>query len=457
MDGILVLKASVLLVAALGAARVLRHASATSRHQVWTLTFAALLGLPLVARVVPQLSVPMPSVWQVAPLAGGSGVATGAVVPAAGRLDLSTILTGAWIAGSLVAVAMVLLSLWRVHRLRLTATRRPDQAWHDAARDIAVQLHLSGPPRLLMSSAVSTPMVGGLWQPVVFLPDAAHTWTHEYRDIVLAHELAHVARRDPLRHIMLRFAVALYWFHPLAWLAARQARAAQEQACDEDVLSLGTRASVYARVLMDMAGPSAPAHLAALPMSERPLLETRIMTILNAAPVSNRRRTLTVAALGIVLLTLSVAAAQPRSAEQAQTPAVTPAQKAAASLPQDDAALRQLDEWRRVEAEFRAHAEWMKAQDSTLREQMRQAEETYRAQTAAFDTLAAKWRAEIDVIRDQEERTRSEVAETMKMLEKLARSGAILTTEQQLRQERELNQELARRLAELEKSIQRQR
>jgi hypothetical protein len=61
------------------------------------------------------------------------------------------------------------------------------------------------------------------------------------------------------------------------------------------------------------------------------------------------------------------------------------------------------------------------------------------------------------VIRDQEERTRSEVAETMKMLEKLARSGAILTTEQQLRQERELNQELARRLAELEKSIQRQR
>ena len=462
MDAILVLKASVLLTAALGAAALLRRASATVRHQMWTLLFAALLGLPLVTTVVPQLPVPVPA-WQVAPPEVATGVtrlATGAALPAPVSLELSTILGGIWITGSLIAGAMVLLSLWRVHRLRLTATELPDPAWHDAAKGIAAKLRLTGRPQLLLSPSVRTPMAGGLRRPVVFLPEAAPAWSPEQRDVVLAHELAHIARRDPLRHVMLRLAVALYWFHPLAWLAGRLARAAQEQACDEVVLSLGTRASLYARVLIDMAGSPAPAHLAALPMSERPFLETRIMAILNPGSVSNRPRTLALASLGIALLTLSVAAAQPRFAAPAQTPAVAPppAQKPVAASPE------QTDEWRElvessrgIEAEFRAHVEWMKANDATLREQMRAAAEAYKAQIAAFDTHTATLRAELEVIRGQEERSRLEIAETMKMIERLSRSAEINLTDQQRRRARELNQDLANKLAEIEKSLQRQR
>lgn len=460
MDAILVLKASVLLVAALAAAALRRRASATSRHQVWTMVFAALLGLPLVATIVPQLPVPMPSAWLAEPLPVDSTVRTiaaGSTTVEADWPGLSSVLTGAWIGGSLIAVSMVLLSLWRVHRLRMAASEVTDPSWQAAAHGIAARLRLSKQPRLLMSPAVDTPMAGGVWRPVVFLPEAAQTWSHESRDIVLAHELAHLARRDPLSHIMLRLAVALYWFHPLAWLAARQARATQEQACDEAVLSLGTRASVYARVLMDLSGSPASAHLAALPMSERPFLETRIMAILNAGSVSTHRRTLTLAAAGIALLTLSVGAAQPRSAEQAQTPAVAPppAPKPAASTPQDDADLRKL-EWSQLEAEFRAHAEWMKANEAAMREQMREAEESYKTQIATFDAQTARLRAEINSIRNEEERSRSEVAETMKMLEELSRSGAILT-DREWNQEQQQTQEIARALAEIQKSMQRQR
>ena len=461
MDAILVLKASVLLMAALGVAALLRRASATVRHQLWTLLFAALLGLPLVTTVVPQLPVPVPAAWRVAPPAAGAGVPTlaaDAALPAPGNLELSTILAGVWMTGSLIAVAMVLLSLWRAHRLRLTATELPDPAWHDAAKDIAVKLHLTSRPQLLLSRAARTPMAGGLRRPVVFLPENAPAWSHEQRDVVLAHELAHIARRDPLRHVMLRLAVALYWFHPLAWLAGRLARAAQEQACDEVVLSLGTRASLYARVLMDMAGSPAPAHVAALPMSERPFLETRIMAILNPGSVSNRRRTLALASLGIALLTLSVAAAQPRFASPAQAPAAAPPPAPATPSPQQTNEWRELVESSRIiEAEFRAHVEWMKANEGILREQMRTAEEAYKAQIAAFDTHAATLRAELGVIRSQEERSRLEIAETMKMLERLSRSAEINLTDQQRRRARELNQDLANKLTEIEKSLQRQR
>lgn len=316
MDAIILLKVSLLLAAALGAAAWLQRSTATVRHQMWTLTFLGALALPLLSVTVPQLPVPVPRVSTAAPSlavpAGGGSSSAVTAIEASIVPDLDTALLFAWWAGSVVAVWMVLLSLWRARRLRLTATELLDPAWRKTARTIAGRLSLTSEPRLLMSPSVRTPMAGGLRRPVVFLPADAATWSDEWREVVLAHELAHLVRRDPLRHVVARLAVALYWFHPLAWLAARRARAAQEQACDELVLSLGTRPSVYARVLMDLAGSPGPAHhLAALPMADRPFLETRIMAILN--PGSRSARSLPfILAAAIAVVTLSVAAAQPR-------------------------------------------------------------------------------------------------------------------------------------------------
>src|SRR5260370_6837174 len=99
-------------------------------------------------------------------------------------------------------------------------------------------------------------MAGGCWQPTVFLPAAARDWTTERRDVVLTHELAHLAGRDPLRHALARVAVALYWFHPLAWIAAARASAAREAACDEAVIATGVRPSTYARILLRSQDPT---------------------------------------------------------------------------------------------------------------------------------------------------------------------------------------------------------
>ena len=167
-------------------------------------------------------------------------------------------------------------------------------------------------------------MAGGVWRPAIFLPSSARAWSEEQRDLVLAHEIAHLAGHDPLRHVAARLAVALYWFHPLAWMAARQAAAAREQACDEAVLALGTRPSAYARVLLDLAEsmqPS-PAAFGALPMVQRSHLETRLMAILNddvraAGPRQRAARGLVIPAIGVALCTLLLAAAQPASGPSA--------------------------------------------------------------------------------------------------------------------------------------------
>ena len=218
-----------------------------------------------------------------------------------------------WIAGALLAIARLLLSLGRVRRLARHASALEDASWQRAADTLGERLGLRRRVRLVVSDAVHTPMAGGTWNPIVFLPAEAVSWDAERRHIVLAHELAHLASHDPLRLVGARLALGLYWFHPLAWLAAKQSSVAREQACDEKVLDLGVLPSAYAQALLDLAERLSPAPrvLAALAMVEPSLLEKRIMAILNndVRPAGVRRPI--ALALCVAVITLSVAASRP--------------------------------------------------------------------------------------------------------------------------------------------------
>jgi beta-lactamase regulating signal transducer with metallopeptidase domain/predicted nucleic acid-binding Zn-ribbon protein len=358
MTALLLFKASVLLLGTLLAVFLLRRRSAASRHRLWTLAFAALLALPLLPFALPAIDVPMPAVFHTmspAPRVGSSPAAHASLEARASRAAQPTprpaadrgksghagvvrlaettvgaanqpatgvpsiawiypLLFGVWLAGAGIAAGALALSLLRVRRLARAAAEIADPAWRQAADALGVRLGLSRSARLLTSADVTTPMAAGLVQPTIFLPASASGWSAECRDIVLAHEIAHLAVRDPLRHVTARLAVSCYWFHPLAWMAARQGMLAREQACDEAVLALGTRPSTYARILLDLAG-SLPAGMAAhgaLPMVQRSLLETRLMAILNdARPAMARRAALPV--VSMALLTCTVAAARPGS------------------------------------------------------------------------------------------------------------------------------------------------
>src|SRR5688572_17913147 len=224
---------------------------------------------------------------------------------------LRTVLLSVWAIGTFLALATLVFSLWRVGRLSRAAEELNDPQWTEAAAAIAGRLGFRRTVRLLVSEAVATPMAGGLLRPTAFLPAGSREWTPEQRDVVLAHEISHMASRDPLRHLLTRLTVALYWFHPLTWIAAREAGAAREEACDAAVLALGTRPSLYATVLLDLAEslPRRPRMLAALPMAQRSLLEMRLMSILKASRPSTRRLAL-IPLLLIVPVTVVIAATQ---------------------------------------------------------------------------------------------------------------------------------------------------
>lgn len=81
------------------------------------------------------------------------------------------------------------------------------------------------------------PAVVGLWRPRIVLPaDAMHRYDAAERDLMLAHERAHIARGDLHANAVVAALRCLFWFNPLLHLAAMRFRHDQELACDQQVV-----------------------------------------------------------------------------------------------------------------------------------------------------------------------------------------------------------------------------
>lgn len=111
---------------------------------------------------------------------------------------------------------------------------------------------LSGIP-VLHSSANIEPGVFGICKPVLILPaDLAIHLSAPEREMIFAHEVCHIRRRDNLTAAIHALVHALFWFHPLVWLIRIRLMEEREHACDEAVLASGSNADIYARSILDI-------------------------------------------------------------------------------------------------------------------------------------------------------------------------------------------------------------
>ena len=365
-------KAALVLAAAGAMALVLRRASAAARHLVWTAAVLGVLALPL-GQLVPVRFAVLPAFlgqshsWRMnaapspdpvyappadyaaapvdhaaaaptpavdgpvtpapaaaAPAAPSSTPAASTPAPSAGPSWTLTaggwaqLLVAVWLLGAALLVARLLVGTATVWWLARTGERIDDEAWTLAADRISRAFDAPS-ARLVRSRWTEMPMTWGVLRPVVLLPANADEWPAERREVVLRHELAHVARRDVATLAVAQLACAVYWFNPLSWVALRQLRAEAEKCCDDWVLRAGTRASTYADHLLEMVRiigrARVPAALA-LPMAQRSTFEGRLLAILepgvDRGVVRGRQALLTTA--GLAALVLALGAMRPADA-----------------------------------------------------------------------------------------------------------------------------------------------
>lgn len=183
----------------------------------------------------------------------------------------------------------------RVDRVAdLLGLRRRPTVWVVPARIPPMLWALFGTPRLLLPEELWGALGG------------------DGQDAVLAHELAHLKRRDDWVRRLEALTLGLYWWDPVAWWARREVERAEEECCDAWVLwALPGSAPAYAEALVATAaflsGPQTPWPAGASGAGRTPLLKRRLLMILrdrSGGPTPRRtpRWALVVAGLTLVLL-----------------------------------------------------------------------------------------------------------------------------------------------------------
>jgi TonB family protein len=280
-----------------------RRFSAAQRHHVWAAAILALLALPLFALLLPA--------WHSAAFGNAAALWTPlhaniadsrsftipstvinveAASPLFNKVAIAALL--AWMLGFSFVFIRLVIGLARLAWVSAHAKPLFDDDWRRTVLQLSSFHKITGSVRLLQcDSPLAMPLTWGIFRPVIVLPSSAAHWPEERRHIVLSHELAHIARHDWLLQICAELARAIYWAHPLAWLAAARLRQESERACDDAVLRSGVAPFHYASQLLDLARTlenTARAWSTALAIARPSNLERRFAAMLN--PSINRSR-----------------------------------------------------------------------------------------------------------------------------------------------------------------------
>ena len=106
-------------------------------------------------------------------------------------------------------------------------------------------------PEIATTTAFDVPLTLGGLRPRILLPVECLGLAEESRLLVLAHECAHIARRDLLLGWLPAAAEACFWFHPFARWAVREYGQAREEACDAHALrTVRSSSRSYGELLM---------------------------------------------------------------------------------------------------------------------------------------------------------------------------------------------------------------
>lgn len=210
------LASSAALLLVLGMRKPLRKAfGACVAYGAWALVPAALAAVLLpAAAAAPGGALPL-ALPRMLP---------GMMQSAAGGRDPGGWLAAGWLAGAALCAAAMALQQWRFRRGLGRLLQRADGV-REAERDSA------GLPATL-----------GLWSPLVVVPPGFDTrYDPTRRELMLAHERAHVQRGDVQANALVAALRCLFWFNPLLHAAAAHFRHDQELACDAAVLAAHPR------------------------------------------------------------------------------------------------------------------------------------------------------------------------------------------------------------------------
>jgi beta-lactamase regulating signal transducer with metallopeptidase domain len=359
-----------------------------------------------------------------------------------------------WGIGVLLSLATTIRRMLELRRLWQAAPAFTDVRVLRWRADWALVLGHARTPEIRVSDRTPVPLAVGMRRPGILLPAGSERLTEDALRLVLAHELSHLRRRDPLLGCLPALAETLFWFHPLARLASREYLSAREELCDSDALH-ATSASPrdYGELLLDFAVgrhtvlPGCAS--CGTPAGRR--LKRRLEMLSNPTPRSPSR-TLAVAAVATTFLLIGFAPVRLAAHEHDSDMAVHAKDKPSSmgymlktagkdgtrgsmDIPFDLPAAKDLDRWDLTALYFRFGSErWITTDEQTITDARKAIEEE--------DRLTQR-ETEVDQQRDELEKSEAQIE---------ARHDQLKSQEQELRHQKSKLEDRRQELVDAGKS-----
>ena len=319
------------------ALRAIRNSPATSRYALCCGALAALvLCLPLtLVQIELTAGYPAAAALLSVPLLAGNGTA---LSKAAGSTTSGLLgfvrtlqpwlpaLIWAWILGAGLKAICIVAGLMRSRVLRSTLQPCNVAPLLEMVRRLSEALGISQNVQLLVSPDTGIPVVMGWRKPAIVLPPSfLRDLSSEEMETVIAHELAHIRRRDYPMNVAQAGVEALFFYHPAMWWISRQIRREREHCCDDIAVRVSGSPLVCAKALSALEERRSSTVSSLSPAASQGDLTMRIRRILASQPDKPLRGGATISLVSLSLCTFALLAALSLAAADTMSPLIAEA------------------------------------------------------------------------------------------------------------------------------------
>ncbi len=155
-----------------------------------------------------------------------------------------------WLGGMLVLMLKFIGGFLYHQRFKQQQVRNPSPQWIAMLTDLKKKLDFDKGIEFLASGLAKVPMTIGYFKPVILMPVSILAGMPVAQvEALLAHELAHIVRRDYLVNIFQALLDILYFYHPgIRWISS-MVRFERENSCDDMAVQLSGDSKTYAEAL----------------------------------------------------------------------------------------------------------------------------------------------------------------------------------------------------------------
>lgn len=237
-----------------------------------------------------------------------------------------------WLCGLAFFMLRMLGGLAYVQQLRHQGILPVQEEWEEVLRELAQKLKIRQHVAILESLRIQSPVVIGHFKPLILMPVGLLAGLSiDQVEAILAHELAHVYRRDYLLNLVQTLIEALFYFNPGVWWISSCIRIEREHCCDDMAVALCQNNLEYAKALVsikEMRRGFTP-QLAMAAGSKKKLLLTRIQRILqqpvNTSDMSEKIMVTGMLAFMLVCMSLKAERKMPEPVREKEAISISPA------------------------------------------------------------------------------------------------------------------------------------